>query len=218
MKEIVCDDKRPSPIAGQEEQCGIAKLGTLSSNVAVSHISPAHGTFQCAFLNTVMSAYSIRPDDIWLATVAQISFYVTANAELVRLNFVAHDGKELDIKGNILPDFGVLTRQLEALIHKIVVDWNVRDWILTKFSPTTINDPTIALILMMATMKKYVFPLRDSATGLGTNSSSAGEVEGMRDPDARLVPPSLSRHLEVRARVRQSEQSRQLGPLGQGDS
>ncbi|KAJ7510617.1 hypothetical protein B0H11DRAFT_1955481 [Mycena galericulata] len=207
MKEIVCDDKRPSPIAGQEEQCGIAKLGTLSSNVPVSHISPAHGTFQCAFLNTVMSAYSIRPDDIWLATVAQFSFYVNANAELVRLNF-----------GNIPPDFGVLTRQLEALIHKIVVDWNVRDWILTKFSPTTTNDPTIALILMMATMKKYVFPLRDSATGLGTNSSSAGEVEGMWDPDARLVPPSLSRHLEVRARVRQSEQSRQLGPLGQGDS
>ncbi|KAJ7123548.1 hypothetical protein C8R44DRAFT_783999 [Mycena epipterygia] len=114
------------------------------------------------FVNTVLSAYNhhyalvIRPDDVWLAIVSQFSFYVNANAELLRANFVAHEGKrELEIFGDIPPDFGALSRQMGEMIHKNVVDPSLRDWILPQFSTTTTSDTTMGSMLMMATMKKY---------------------------------------------------------------
>ncbi|KAJ7148754.1 hypothetical protein C8R43DRAFT_1008665 [Mycena crocata] len=114
------------------------------------------------FVNTVMSAYShhyaliLRPDDVWLAIVSQFSFYVNANAELLRANFVAHEGKrELVVGGDSPPDFGALSRQMAELIHRNVVDPGLREWILPKFSTTTMSDNTVGCMLMMATMKKY---------------------------------------------------------------
>ncbi|KAF7356114.1 hypothetical protein MVEN_00941800 [Mycena venus] len=112
------------------------------------------------FVNTIMSAWGqhhsivIRPDDVWLAIISQFSFYVNANAELLRANFVAHEGKkELVVDG--LCDFAWLSRQMGDMIHKNVVDPSLCEWILPKFSTTTINDTTIGSMLMMATMKKY---------------------------------------------------------------
>ncbi|KAJ7821597.1 hypothetical protein B0H14DRAFT_3146644 [Mycena olivaceomarginata] len=56
------------------------------------------------FIGTVISAYNghhaliIRPDDVWIAILCQFNFFVNANAELLRANFVAHEGKkELEI-------------------------------------------------------------------------------------------------------------------------
>ncbi|KAJ6619232.1 hypothetical protein B0H10DRAFT_1182471 [Mycena sp. CBHHK59/15] len=115
------------------------------------------------FVHTVMSAYShhyalvVRPDDVWLAILSQFSFYVNANAELLCANFVAHAGKrQLEVSGNLLPDFADLARQMGALIHANVVDPALRDWILPGFSTTTMNDTTVGSMLMMATMKKYL--------------------------------------------------------------
>ncbi|KAJ6603248.1 hypothetical protein DFH09DRAFT_392415 [Mycena vulgaris] len=114
------------------------------------------------FVNTVMTAYNhhyalvIRPDDVWLAIVSQFSFYVNANAELLRANFVAHEGKkELEVTGDIPLDFGALSRQMGELLHENVVDPDLCEWILPKFSTTTVNDSTVGAMLMMATMKKY---------------------------------------------------------------
>ncbi|KAF7342975.1 hypothetical protein MVEN_01727600 [Mycena venus] len=112
------------------------------------------------FVNTVMSAYNqhhalvIRPDDVWLAIVSQFSFYVNGNAELLRANFVAHEGKrELVVVGP--RDFALLSRQMADMIHKNVVDPALREWILPKFSTTTLTDTTIGSMLLMATTKKY---------------------------------------------------------------
>ena len=50
-------------------------------------------------MNTVIGAYSqhralvIRPDDVWLTILSQFNFFVNANAELLRANFVAHEGQ-----------------------------------------------------------------------------------------------------------------------------
>jgi hypothetical protein len=127
---------------------------------------PAHTLFKVVpntngFVNTVMSAYSqhhaliIRPDDVWLAIVSQFSFYINGNAELLRANFVAHEGKrELVIDADTL-DFALVCRQMGELIHKNVVDPTLRDWILLNFSTTTAADTTIGSMLMMAAMKKY---------------------------------------------------------------
>ncbi|KAF8346501.1 hypothetical protein F5887DRAFT_959362, partial [Amanita rubescens] len=52
------------------------------------------------FVNTVIDAYNthraliIRPDDVWLAILVQFNFFVNGNAELLRKNFVSHEGKE----------------------------------------------------------------------------------------------------------------------------
>ncbi|KAJ6566704.1 hypothetical protein B0H19DRAFT_1257895 [Mycena capillaripes] len=115
------------------------------------------------FVNTVMSAWGqhhaivIRPDDVWLAIISQFSFYVNANAELLRADFVAHEGKkELVVDADNGPlDFAYLSRQMGDMIHKNVVDPSLREWILPKFSTTTTNDTTIGAMLMMSTMKKY---------------------------------------------------------------
>ncbi|KAJ6545423.1 hypothetical protein B0H19DRAFT_1212277 [Mycena capillaripes] len=131
------------------------------------HSEPADTLFKViprenGFVNTVMSAYNshyalvIRPDDVWLAIISQFSFYVNANAELMRANFVAHEEKKkLEILGSWPPDFGTLAREMGQMIHKNVVDPALREWILPKFSTTTITDTTIGSMLMMATMKKY---------------------------------------------------------------
>ncbi|KAJ7910060.1 hypothetical protein B0H13DRAFT_2013234 [Mycena leptocephala] len=99
------------------------------------------------FVNTVIDAYDqhralvIRPDDVWLTILSQFNFFVNANAELLRANFVAHEGqREL---------------QMVDLIEKNIVDPTLRQWVLPDFTTTTINDTTVAAVLMMGTLKQY---------------------------------------------------------------
>ncbi|KAJ7136794.1 hypothetical protein C8R44DRAFT_728758 [Mycena epipterygia] len=117
------------------------------------------------FVDTVILAYSkhhallLRPDDVWLAILTQFNYFVNANAELLRANFVAHEGKrELIIvaRGTRYSlDFGHMSRQMVDLLHKNVVDPGLRGWVLPKFTTTTENDTTVAAMLMMATLKAY---------------------------------------------------------------
>ncbi|KAJ7732776.1 hypothetical protein DFH07DRAFT_700551, partial [Mycena maculata] len=79
--------------AGSVLQCSIGGRQSGKSDTQFKIIANENG-----FVNTVMSAYSnhyalIRPDDVWLAIIAQFSFFVNANAELLRANFVAHERK-----------------------------------------------------------------------------------------------------------------------------
>ncbi|KAJ7124233.1 hypothetical protein C8R44DRAFT_783206 [Mycena epipterygia] len=117
------------------------------------------------FVQTVITAYNehyalvIRPDDVWLAILSQFNFFVNANAELLRANFVAHEGKrELVIyaEGNRYNvDFGSMSRQMTELIEKNVVDPTLRQWVTPDFTTTTVNDVTVSAVLLMATLKAY---------------------------------------------------------------
>jgi hypothetical protein len=117
------------------------------------------------FVNTVIGAYNqhrvlvIRPDDVWLTILSQFNFYVNANAELLRANFVAHEGqRELVIcaEGSRYSlDFGSMSRQMVDLIEKNIVDPTLRQWVLPNFTTTTVNDITVVAVLMMATLKQY---------------------------------------------------------------
>ncbi|KAJ7235154.1 hypothetical protein B0H12DRAFT_150285 [Mycena haematopus] len=138
------------------------------------HILPdAQGN---GFVNTVLDAYNqhralvIRPDDVWLTILSQFNFFVNANAELLRANFVAHEGKkELIIYAEgtrYTVDFGAMSHQMVDLIEKNVVDPTLREWVLPRFSTTTENDTTVAAVLMMATLKKY-FAYAFSSTTCG---------------------------------------------------
>ncbi|KAF8188137.1 hypothetical protein K438DRAFT_1833860 [Mycena galopus ATCC 62051] len=117
------------------------------------------------FVNTVIQAYNkhyalvLRPDDVWLTILSQFNFFVNANAELLRANFVAHEGKrELIIFSEgtrYSVNFGHMARQMVALIEKNVVDPTLREWVIPDFTTTTSKDTTVAAVLMMATLKEY---------------------------------------------------------------
>ncbi|CDO68663.1 hypothetical protein BN946_scf184790.g12 [Trametes cinnabarina] len=100
------------------------------------------------FVRTVLDAYAmhhhliLRPDDVWIAILTQLCFYVNAHAEELRGHFVAHDGKK---------ELILMTRK----IHENVVDSTLVEWILPDFSTTTTKDRTVSAIVMMSTLKEY---------------------------------------------------------------
>ncbi|KAJ6456679.1 hypothetical protein C8R45DRAFT_913864 [Mycena sanguinolenta] len=137
-------------------QCSIGGRPEAGSDTTLKIVPNTNG-----FVNTVVTAWGehraliIRPDDVWLAIIAQFSFFVNGNAELLRANFVAHEGKRtLTIVSDSM-DFALLSRQMGDLIHKNIVDPALRDWVLPSFSTTTTMDTTVGSMLMMAAMKKY---------------------------------------------------------------
>ncbi|KAK7032431.1 hypothetical protein VNI00_013179 [Paramarasmius palmivorus] len=117
------------------------------------------------FVNALSDAYnqhraiSIRPDDVWIAILTQFNFFVNANAERLRAQFVAHEGqKELKVvaMGNrYTVDFGYLARLMTDEIRKNVKEPALCDWILPNFSTTTFNDTVVSSVVMMATLQKY---------------------------------------------------------------
>ncbi|KAF7305577.1 hypothetical protein HMN09_00810900 [Mycena chlorophos] len=112
---------------------------------------------------TLIKAYNdhhaliLRPDDLWLAIIAQFSAFVNGNAELLRASFVAHDGKQqLTVESATPePDFGDMAQRMGLLLEKNVVDPGLREWAVPSFSTTTDVDRTTASVLLMATLKAY---------------------------------------------------------------
>ncbi|GJJ78992.1 hypothetical protein EMPS_11351 [Entomortierella parvispora] len=120
---------------------------------------------QNGFVDTALCAYNkhhhlvLRPDDIWIAIIAQFNLFVNANAEQLRHLFVAHEGKkELTVvaAGNrYTPNNGDMAVQMGELIQKNVVDPSLREWIIPGFTTTTESDTIISSVIMMSTLKKY---------------------------------------------------------------
>ncbi|KIM34764.1 hypothetical protein M413DRAFT_450071 [Hebeloma cylindrosporum] len=117
------------------------------------------------FVNSVTQAYNghhhliLRPDDVWIAVLGQLNFYVNAHAEELRSQFVQHEGKKklvVTAVGNRYSvDFGSLAQQMIDKIHDNVVDKSLRDWIHPDFTTTTHNDTVVSAVLMMSTLKVY---------------------------------------------------------------
>ncbi|KAF8209137.1 hypothetical protein K438DRAFT_1960868 [Mycena galopus ATCC 62051] len=129
------------------------------------------------FVATLLDAYTqdralvIRPDDVWLAILSQFNFFVNARAELLRANFVAHEGKqELEITVDPATrhiDFGHIARQFVGLLEKNVVDPTLRAWAAPDFTTTTVNDTTVSAVMLMATLRKYFnFSLKRGGCGI----------------------------------------------------
>ncbi|KAJ6582356.1 hypothetical protein B0H19DRAFT_1061773 [Mycena capillaripes] len=115
--------------------------------------------------DTVISAYNkhhalvIRPDDVWICILTQFNYFVTANAELLRANFVAHEGKEklsVTTEGTRYGlDFGAMSREMVDQLERSLVDPSLRAWVLPDFSTTAVTDTTVRVIVMMATLKAF---------------------------------------------------------------
>ena len=118
------------------------------------------------FVNAAIKAYSrhhhlkIRPEDVWLAILTQLSSYINAHAEELRGSFVAHEGKkELEIRYDFgtrfTVDWGDFASKIGIMIQDNVVDPELREWMMPAFSTTTEQDTVIASIVMMASMQSY---------------------------------------------------------------
>ncbi|KIJ32296.1 hypothetical protein M422DRAFT_213960 [Sphaerobolus stellatus SS14] len=117
------------------------------------------------FVDTILEAYNqhhnliIRPDDIWVAILSQLSLYVNANSEELRKVFVQHKGKmklELVYVGERRTfDFSIMARDFSKLLKKNINDPSFGDFVLPNFSTTGPNDTVICSMIMMSILKQY---------------------------------------------------------------
>lgn len=142
------------------------------SDLTEAHICPTSNGLVMA----VYEAYSrhhhlsIRPEDVWLCVLTQLSFYINAHAEELRSLFVSHEGKEQIVVtdvGNIeTVNLGRLAVSLTEQMDKHIVDPGLHDWIMPSFTTTTETDTVTAAIIMMGAMQKYFGYLMSLICGL----------------------------------------------------
>ncbi len=116
-------------------------------------------------IHTVITAYnkhhhlSIRPDDIWLCILSQLSYFVTAHAEEMRHLFVSHDGKkQLEVVrdgSRFRDDWDGIIDEFNEQMKKHLKDADIQDWLTPAFTTTTATDVVAARISVMAIMAKY---------------------------------------------------------------
>ncbi|KAI0356038.1 hypothetical protein OH77DRAFT_1520601 [Trametes cingulata] len=144
------------------------------------------------FVHAVMQAYAghhhlrIRPDDVWMAILCQLSFYVNAHADQLRQYFVRHEGKKNLVVGTTgtrySVDYGALARAMTRQIHENVVDSTLVAWVLPDFTTTTVKDTTICSVLLMSTLKEYFTYTFRIICGIPSVT-----LEGTKDDWQRLV-------------------------------
>jgi len=120
--------------------------------------------FYHGFIGAIFKAYNhhhrlaLRPDDAWMALLTQMSLYICNNAEELRYKFVNHDGKQelvVGAEGSLFTaNYEDLSRRMIDVMNPFLKD-DVRDWILPRFTTTTLNDTTVASVVMMSSMQKY---------------------------------------------------------------
>jgi hypothetical protein len=127
----------------------------VGDDTLYSSLTPA----RWGLVSTITDAYNqhhalvLRPDDIWLAILAQFNLYVNAHAEELREQFVAHEDQQEIVVD--LGDIASLPVRMTDQMEKYIVDPDLRAWILPNFSTTTSTDTVVAAVTMMATLKAY---------------------------------------------------------------
>ena len=118
------------------------------------------------FVHTVLEAYNhhydlvIRPDDVWISILCQLSCHINSHAKEVRKHFVSHEGKKklVILLQYIEPhqiDWVWFSRQMTNLMDEDMVDKDFKRWVMPAFSTTTKIDTDVTAMMMMAWMKSY---------------------------------------------------------------
>ncbi|KDQ07442.1 hypothetical protein BOTBODRAFT_180719 [Botryobasidium botryosum FD-172 SS1] len=154
---------------GKGEQCAEHLQSSLHDR-DLSTLSPQHNGFVEMAIEACNQHYHlvIRPDDVWIAILAQLNFYINAHAEELGHKLIAHEGKkELTITTagtRYSADSGVMSRRMGDLLHE---NWRTSDlrhkavykelhgWAIPDFTTTTTNDKTIPAVILMSTLKAY---------------------------------------------------------------
>ncbi|KAM7208217.1 protein of unknown function (DUF4419) domain containing protein [Naviculisporaceae sp. PSN 640] len=101
----------------------------------------------------------LRPDDIWIAILSQLGFFINAHAEEFRSFFVSHKGKtKLEVHQVGDPDnvdYAEFAKDMTGVIADSINDPAIRSWVMPDFTTTTDNDRVVASVLLMGAMQKY---------------------------------------------------------------
>ncbi|KAM9993924.1 hypothetical protein ACTFIZ_011885 [Dictyostelium cf. discoideum] len=101
----------------------------------------------------------LRPDNIWMAILTQLSFYINKNSEELREKFVDFNNKKeliVQTKYPILEaPFDELTIEMSNQIQSNIKDPSIKDLIIPNFTTTTESDKVVFSIALMSTMKNY---------------------------------------------------------------
>lgn len=133
----------------------------IEGSFSKSALRDAHVTASSnGFILAVRDAYSdhhhltIRPEDVWLAILTQVSFYINAHAERLRETFVSHAGQEefIVLAGD---SYGEKAQLMTEEMQKKLRDPDLRTWVLPDLSTTTDIDRIAASIVFMGTMQKF---------------------------------------------------------------
>ncbi|KAG6909874.1 hypothetical protein DXG01_014910 [Tephrocybe rancida] len=123
----------------------------------------------------------IRPDDVWIAILSQLNFYINAHADELRDKFVScDDKKELIVTSESTTmegmDFGELSIHMSEAISANVKDESLVPWVMPDFTTTTPDDSVICSVLLMSTLKEYFSYQMRTRCGI-----PAITLEGTRD-------------------------------------
>lgn len=101
----------------------------------------------------------LRPDNVWLAILSQLGFFINAHAEEFRDFFVSHEGKKtLEVVQFTHPDsadYATFAKDMTKEIAKNINDPSLVPWVLPDFTTTTENDRVVGGVLLMGAMQKY---------------------------------------------------------------
>jgi hypothetical protein len=125
----------------------------------------------------------LRPEEVWFTVLAQLNFYMEANAEKVRHLFVKHEGQETIVVEDVTWT-RVLLQFKDEIQKRVQTAW-LRDWIMPDFSTTTRDDEMTANILMMGLMKAYFKYVGGIICGL-PSVTLLGEKEDWEKLQAKL--------------------------------
>lgn len=137
---------------------------SFKSSDASAGIVPAENGFS----QTIIRAYQqdlhliLRPDDVWLAILVQVSFFLgnEKRAEALRHKFVAHQGRKnvmVDVRPVSLQhvNIGLVVNELVNQVEENLVDPDIATTLLPEFSTTTDDDRATAAIVFLGAMKNY---------------------------------------------------------------
>ncbi|EAQ88477.1 hypothetical protein CHGG_05096 [Chaetomium globosum CBS 148.51] len=160
--------------------------GTLGAETAnATEIFPSSDSF----IHGAIQAWGehlhleLRPEEVWFTVLAQLNFYMDANAEKVRHLFVKHEGQETIVVEDTTWT-RVLLRFKDEIQARVQTDW-LREWIMPGFSTTTKDDEMTANILMMGLMKAYFKYVGGIICGL-PSVTLLGEKEDWEKLQAKL--------------------------------
>ncbi|KAF7555707.1 hypothetical protein G7Z17_g1979 [Cylindrodendrum hubeiense] len=168
-----------------------ADLGAAESPVGVA----PHDN---GFVHTLLRAWQqdlhleLRPDDVWLAILSQLSFFILSRGEELRPFFVKHEGQktlEVDMRPHSLGDVNIdhFVERMRDLMVTQLSDPSVAEWMMPRFSTTTQTDISVACMLFMGSMKQYFKYQMDVGCGFPSVT-----LHGTRD-DWELIRQCITR-------------------------
>ncbi|KAH7161125.1 hypothetical protein EDB81DRAFT_334148 [Dactylonectria macrodidyma] len=145
-----------------------ARLPILHSSFAdlEAETSPNVVPHENGFVHTVLRAFQqdlhleLRPDDVWLAIISQLSFFINGHSEELRSFFVRHEGQKvvaIDMRPHTLNDVDIdmFIERLKIQVQGELNNPAVAEWMLPRFSTSTQTDATVAAMVFLGSLKEF---------------------------------------------------------------